>query len=276
MKKLTPVRQTERADEGAPTALNALVGHVNTVHVMAVLFAIGLTTFLAIDPTQNWLLLLLCGLSALGTDGIIRSHPQARSLRVDDKALFMIVPVLFTLAVGLFLEEVAEGFWTLAVGFLAGIPFWAILHAEYASVDRESPRYQSARLILNVATYLTAFLFFATIYDFDLGLVTAAFATGTVSLLLAIEFLREELRDTSYTLLYAAAIAILLSEGAWAVHFLPLEGGAAAVSLLLAFYLLTGLMHNHLAYRLSIRTAGEFAGIAALGLLIVTLSQAYL
>ena len=106
--------------------------------------------------------------------------------------------------------------------------------------------------------------------------MTATFATGTVSLLLAIEFLREEAMDTSYTLLYAAAIAILLSEGAWAVHFLPLEGGAAAVSLLLAFYLLTGLMHNHLAYRPSIRTAGEFAGIAALGLLIVTLSQAYL
>ena len=118
------MRPTERVDERAPTALNALVGHVDTVHVMAVLFAIGLTTFLAIEPTQHWLLLLLSGLSALGTEGIIRSHPQGRSQRLDDTALFMIVPVLFTLAVGLFLEEVAEGFWTLTTGFLAGIPFW--------------------------------------------------------------------------------------------------------------------------------------------------------
>ena len=242
---------------------------------MAVLFAIGLTAFLAIEPTQNWLLLLLSGLAALGSDGIVRTHPQARFHRLDDTALFLFVPVLFTLSLGLFLEEVAEGYWTLAAGLLAGIPFWAILRAEYSSVDRASPGYQSARLILNVATYVIAFLFFATIYDFDLGLLTASFAAGIVSLLLAIEVLREEAMDTSRTLLYAVAIGALLAEAAWSTHFLPLEGGVAAVFLLLAFYLMTGLMHNYLADRLSLRTASEFTVVALLGLLIVTLSQTY-
>jgi hypothetical protein len=173
------------------------------------------------------------------------------------------------------LEEVAEGYWTLAAGLLSGVPCWAILHAEYSSVDRRAPNYQSARLVLNVATYVIAFLFFATIYDFDLGLLTASFAAGTVSVLLAIEVLREESMETPRTLLYALAIGVLLAEAAWATHFLPLEGGAAAVFLLLAFYLMTGLTHNYLADRLTLRAGSEFTGVALIGLAIVTVAQAY-
>jgi len=190
--------------------------------------------------------------------------------------MFLFVPALFTLATGLFLEEVAEGYWTVPAGLLSAFPFWAILHAERISVDVESPGYHSARLILNVATYLTAFLFFVTIYDFDLSLFATSFAAGIVSLLLAIEILREEAADTSRTLLCALAVGILLAEAAWGMHFLPLEGGLAGVFLLLVFYLVTGLMANYLAGRLNARTAGEFTGVASVGLLIVALSQAYI
>ncbi len=243
---------------------------------MGAVFGLGLTAFLAIEPTQNWLLLLLSGLAALGSDGIVRTHPRARFRRLDDTALYLFVPVLFTLSLGLFLEEVAEGYWTLAAGLLAGVPFAAIIQAEYSTVNRKSENYVSARLILNVATYVIAFLFFATIYDFDLALPTASFAVGIVSLLLAIEILREEALDTPRTLLYAVAIGLLLAEAGWALNFLPLEGAIAAVFLLLAFYLMTGLMHNYLGERLSLRTAGEFTGVAGLGLLIVILSHTYI
>ncbi len=275
MKEFTRARAGERVADRTSPALNALVTRLDRIHVMAALFGIGLTGFLAIEPTQNWLLLLLSGLAALGTDGIVRTHPRARFHRLDDTALFLFVPVLFTLALGLFLEEVADGYWTLGAGLVAAIPFWAILHAEYTSVDRRSPSYQSARLVLNVATYVIAFLFFATIYDFDLGLLTASFAAGIVSLLLAIEVLREEAMDTSRTLLYALAIGFLLAEAAWATHFLPLEPAPAAVFLLLALYLMTGMMHNYLADRLNLRTAGEFTAVALMGLLIVSVSNAY-
>ena len=240
---------------------------------MAAVFGVGLTAFLAIEPTQNWLLLLLSGLAALGTDGIVRTHPRARFQRLDDTALFLFVPALFTLSLGLFLEEVVSGYWTLAAGLVSAVPFWGIVHAEYVSVDRRSQSYHGARLVLNVATYVIAFLFFATIYDFELGLLTASFAAGIVSLLLAIEVLREEAMDTARTLLYAVAIGVLLAEAAWAVYFLPLEGGMAALFLLLAFYLMTGLMHNYLAERLNLRTAGEFTAVAVLGLVMVSVSQ---
>ncbi len=273
MKEFTRSRAGDAIPGRGTQTLNGAISRLDRIHVMAVVLALGLTAFLAIEPTQNWLLLLLCGLAALGTDGVVRTHPKARFHRLDDTALFLFVPVLFTLSLGLFLEEVAGGHWTVLVGLASAVPYWGILHAEYQSVDRRAPHYQSTRLVLNVATYVIAFLFFATVYDFDLDLATASFAAGVVSLLLGIEVLREEAMDTVRTIVYAAAIGLLLAEAAWATHFLPLDGSAAAVFLLLAFYLMTGLMHNYLANRLSMRTASEFASVALAGLVIVTVSQ---
>jgi hypothetical protein len=258
------------------TAISEAVARVDRLYVMAALFGAGFTAFLAIEPTQNWLLLLLAGLVALGTDAVVRTHPRGHFKRLDDTALYLFAPVLLTLSLGLFLEEVAEGYWSLLAGVGAAIPFAFVLQAEYDSVDRRAGPYGRARLILNIATYVIAFLFYATIYDFDLSLPAVTFAAGVVSLLLAIEILREEALETPRTLLYAVAIGVLLSEAALAMHFLPLEGALAAIFLLLAFYLMTGLMHSYLADRLSLRTAGEFSGIALLGLFIVVISHSYI
>lgn len=276
MKEFTRVRTVERLPDRATHALNGAVTRLDRVYALAIVLALGLTTFLAVEPTQNWILLLMSGLAALGTDGVVRTHPKARFQRLDDTALYLFVPVLFTLGLGLFLEEVAEGHWTVAVGLLSAVPFWAILRAEYDSVDRGAATYQSTRLVLNLATYVIAFLFFATIYDFELSLLASSFAAGIVSFLLAVEVLREEAMDTPRTMLYALAIGVLLAETAWATHFLPLDGSAAAVFLLLALYLMTGMMHNYLADRLSLRTASEFTAVALAGLLVVTVSHSYI
>jgi hypothetical protein len=129
------------------------------------------------------------------------------------------------------------------------------------------------RLVLNIATYVVAFLFFATIYDFELGLVTSSFAAGIVSVLLAIEILREKGLDTMRTILYALAIGGMIAEAAWTTHFLPLEESAAAVFLLLTFYLTTGLMHSYLGNKLNRQTAAEFSGVAAVGVVIIAISH---
>lgn len=276
MKEFTRLRAADTFSDQASSALNGAISRLDRVHVLAVVLALGLTSYLAIEPTQNWLLLLLAGLSAIGADSVVRGHPKSRFHSIDDTALFLFVPVLFTMGLGLFLEEVAEGHWTLAAGLGSVIPYWIILRAEYESVDLAGEDFHFQRLMLNIATYVIAFLFFATIYDFGLDLVTSAFAAGIVSLLLGIEVLREEAMDTPRTVIYALAIGVLLAETIWVSHFLPLEGNAAAVFLLLSFYLMTGLMHSYLGGRLNLRTAGEFTGVAIAGLLIVTISQTYI
>lgn len=275
VKEFTRLRAADAFSE-APSALNGVITRLDRIHALAVVLALGLTGYLAIEPTQNWLLLLLAGLSAIGTDSVVRGHPKSRFHSIDDTALFLFVPVLFTMGMGLFLEEVADGHWTLAVGLASVVPYWLILRSEYESVDTAGHDFHFHRLVLNIATYVVAFLFFATIYDFGLDLITSAFAAGIVSLLLGIEVLREEAMDTPRSVIYALAIGVLLAETVWVSHFLPLEGNAAAVFLLLSFYLMTGLTHSYLAGRFNGRTAGEFAAVAAAGLFIVAVSQTYI
>ncbi|MEX1194183.1 MAG: hypothetical protein WD904_01175 [Dehalococcoidia bacterium] len=256
-----------------PLALGTHAGRLDRVHVLAVVLALGMAAYLAIEPTQNWLLLVLSGLAAIATDTVVRNHPRANFTRIDDTALYLFVPVLFTLGLGLFLEEVVGGYATIGIGLFSVVPFWAILRAEYDSIERASPNYQATRLVLNIATYVVAFLFFATMYDFELDLFTASFAAGIVSVLLAIEVLREEGMDTTRTMLYALAIGGLIAEASWITHFLPLDGSAGAVFLLLAFYLTTGLMHNYLGDKLTTKTAAEFTTVACMGVAIIALSH---
>ncbi|TMB98498.1 MAG: hypothetical protein E6J42_05810 [Chloroflexi bacterium] len=276
MKEFTPLRVAEALPDRASQAVNGTITRLDRMHAFAGVLGLGLIAFLAIEPTYNWLLLLLSGLTALAADNIVRMHPQARFQRLDDTALFLFVPVLFTLGAGLFLKQVVGGTAGAGLGILTIPAYWLILWAEYQSVDRRSGHFILGRGILNAATYIIAFLFFATIYDFDLSLVTASFAAGIVSLLLGIEVVREEAMDTTRTIAYALAIGLLLAEAAWVTHFLPLEGSSAAVFLLLAFYLMTGLMHNYLGDRLSLRTGSEFATVAGAGLALVILSRSYL
>jgi hypothetical protein len=81
--------------------------------------------------------------------------------------------------------------------------------------------------------------------------------------------------DIARTITFALAIGLLMAQAAFSVHFLPLESSAGAVFLLVAFYLMTGLMHNYLANRLNNRTAAEFVGVAMAGVAIIGLSHAY-
>ena len=274
MEGTTRVRGEERIAQRTTLDLGEIGGRLDRVHVLAGVLALGLTLYLAVSPTQNWLLLLLAGLAAIGTDAVVRHHPRASFQRLDDTALFLFVPVLFMLSLGIFMKDVADGYWNVGVGLASVVPFWLILRAEYESVVPESQHYQTSRLALNGATYVIAFLFFATIYDFDLSFLTASFAAGIVTVLLAIEVLREEAMDSTRTILYSLAIGVLLAEAAWATHFLPLDGSAAAVFLLLAFYMMSGLMHNYLASRLNRQTASEFCAVALVGVAIIVVAQA--
>jgi hypothetical protein len=275
VKQFTRVRAEARVAQRTPLTLGEISNRLDRIHVLAAVLALGLTLYLTVEPTQNWLLLLLTALAAFGTDAIVRHHPDAAFERLDDTALYLFVPVLFMLSVGIFLNEMTSGYWSAAAGLLTVVPLWITLRAEYESVDDLSDYFNLARLWLNGATYVIAFLFFITIYHFDLSTFTASFAAGIVSVLLAIEVLREEGMDSTRTILYSLAIGLLLGESAWVAHFLPLDESAAAVFLLLAFYLMTGLMHNYLARRLSHKTAGEFAVVALAGVVIIALSHAY-
>jgi hypothetical protein len=250
------------------------IPRLDRANLLAILLGVGMAFYLAIEPTQPWLLLLVAGLAALGTDGVLRSHPASPFARPDDTAVFLFLPALLALGGGLFLEDIVSGYWSLGVS-LATIPaFAAVLYSQYLSVDARSPAYAAARLVANIAAYVTAFAFFAVVYEFGVGLLATAFCVGLVSLLLSLELLREVELGVRPTLLYATAIAMLLAEATWSLHFLPLESFLAAAFLLLCLYVATGVVQNHLLRQLDMATAAEFAVVAVVGLAIVVVAQA--
>src|SRR3970040_1670174 len=64
-------------DGGANLPVAATPFGTTRVPLLVVVYAIGLALFLAIEPTRPWILLMVTGLVALGTDGILRVHPAA-------------------------------------------------------------------------------------------------------------------------------------------------------------------------------------------------------
>jgi hypothetical protein len=235
------------------------------VNVLTVAVTVGLTAFLVTQPAQSWLLLVVVVLAGFGIDGIVRSHPASSFQSPAESAPFLFLPVLYVLGVGLFFEYTATGYWTVLAGLVAGLGFGIVAHAESICVDETDRRYGAVRFVLNILTYLTTFAFFAVIYSFDIDLLPSALAIGLVTLLMAVEVIRESDVDTGKVLAYGIVIGIVLGEARWALHFLPLDGFLAAVFLLLAFYLVTGLFHAYLTRQLTRATVLEFAVVTALG-----------
>jgi hypothetical protein len=245
------------------------------IPLLALVYGIGLALFVAVEPTKPWILLVVVALVGLGTDGILRSHPRAQLRGVSDTAPFLFVPVLLALAMGLFLEEVAEGYETIPAMLVASVALAGALYGEYVSAISRGPSYALGRLLLNVLTYLAAFAFFAAVYAFDVELLPAAFAVGLFSLLLAVEVFREGEADAYRALLFSTMIGVVVAEARWALYFIPLEGFLAAVLLLLVFYQATGLVQHHLTGRLSRAVAAEFSLVTATGLGVVIIGRVF-
>ena len=269
----TSTRVQAREQAGEPEAQAGGWPRSGLIPVLAVLFGVGLAFYLAVEPTLAWVLLVLMGLAALGTDGVVRSHPDADFEDVSDTAPYLFVPTLLALSAGLFLEDTVVGYWTLVATVVAAVVMGATVYGEYISVNAEAPAYPFARFILNVATYLTAFGIYAAVYSFDVALIPAAFAVGAASILLAAEVLREGEPELTRMVVLAGAIGLVVAEARWALYFLPLEGFLAAVFLLLVFYLSTGLVHHHLTGNLSRSVAAEFMLVALAGLAIVVVGR---
>src|SRR5690606_8418649 len=98
---------------------------------------------------------------------------------------------------------------------------------------------------------------------------------GLVSLLLAVEVLREAEADPLRALVFAGVVGLIVAEARWVLYFLPVESYLAGVFLLLVFYLVSGLVQHHLNDDLDAPVVMEFIGIAAIGVVIVAIGRVF-
>jgi hypothetical protein len=243
------------------------------IPLLAISYSLLLALYLAVEPTRDWMVIVLAALVGLGTDGILRSHPRAQIKGAATTAPFLFVPVLFAMAAALFLEEVVHGYWSAPAVVGAGVLLAATLYGEYVSLLSHGPSYALGRFLLNLMTYLTAFAFFAVAYAFDIDLLPSAFAVGLVAMLLAIEVLREAETDAYRALAFAAVIGLVVGEMRWSIYFIPLDGFLAAVFLLLAFYFTTGVIQHYLTGHLNRTVLAEFSIVGAVGLAIIVVGR---
>jgi hypothetical protein len=242
------------------------------VPILVGVFGAGLLLFLAVTPARPWILMLVTALVAIGTDGILREHPHAQ--RENDMiwtAPLLFLPTLLALGSGLYLEEVLDGYWIVPGAVASALLMGAVLYAETASIDGMGHYYPAGRFVLNVGTFLAAFAFYVVVYEFQVSLLPAALTVGLVSMLLAVEVLREAETDPIRALVYAGSIGLVVAEARWALYFLPLESYLAGVFLLLCFYVSSGLVQHHLDDDLHAPVAIEFSVISLLGVVIVAL-----
>ncbi len=255
--------------DGPPPAQLGGISKFSRIPLLSLVFAVGLALFISIHPVKPWILLVVTAITALGSDGIVRSHPRGEFHTVADTAPYLFVPVLFTLSAGLFLQDVVLSYWAAPAVIGASALMGCALYAEYHSVEPDAPAYAMAHFMLNVITYLTAFGFYAVVYGFDVDLLPAAFAVGLVSMLLSIEVFREAEADPMRALVFAGVIGLIVAEARWVLYFVPLEGFLAGIFILLVFYLTTGVISHYLTDHLDQTVLAEFALVSAAGLAIV-------
>ncbi|MDO9446042.1 MAG: hypothetical protein Q7K37_12080, partial [Dehalococcoidia bacterium] len=239
----------------------------------------GLATFVTlafvlVEPSPRWWLLLGAAAVIFGMDGVLRAawrHPFEAG---QETAPFLFLPALYILAVPVLIEHNARGEWALPMALVGGLGFGVLTWGEVASVRVSAVEYPRARLVTTSVAYFTAFAFFSLTYVFQVGLFPAMVAVGLASTMLSVELLREGEIDPLETLGFALVSGLVVAEGRWVIHYLPLDRYMAGLALLVVFYFTTGVVHSYITRQFTPRLAIEYGGISAAALALVVLARA--
>jgi hypothetical protein len=239
--------------------------------LVVALAAAGLAFFIALEPPRSWTILVLTlGVIASGTHYLSLAHPGYR-FYVHRPATYSywVAPIALALGGSLFTEQFFGGWFTMAGMAGTGAGVAALIYCQHllASPDVPPPAY--ARVGTSLSVYLAAFLLFVALQNSDLPPAARMAVLGAISAVLAMAILGERSSRFDRAFLYASVVSLLIVELSWALLLLPLGRITTGLLLLMAFYLVSGLIHSHLLHRLSRGVAFEFVGVTlvALGVL---------
>lgn len=244
--------------------------------VLVSLVLVGLAFSLVIEPPAVWLLsAILIAVVCVGTDHVIHLHWRVHIRRRRYAVTMWVLPALLVLGATLFLRLplFSSGIAVVAGLIVTGVLLALVIVAEYRTIDPDDPLYSTARFILNIVAYLTAFALYVTIYGTKARSLLTATAITIVSTLIALELLRGVEARVARHWLYAGVCGLILGEITWGLNYWTVPGLVGGVFLLLAFYASTGLVQNYLSGSLDRRIAAEFGLVTALGLVFVFASM---
>ncbi|NLE43269.1 MAG: hypothetical protein GX620_01005 [Chloroflexi bacterium] len=210
------------------------------------------------------IVVLLVALVCTGTNLIL--HSRGRQMHASGRPVY-IAWILPGMVAGLSGHTLAQDLLpTLWVGglVLTGFAVALTISAEYKAVSPDAPGYPGARLVLNVLVYMIAFVLFSMMYATrSRSLVTATFAMF-VAALLALDLVSIADAPLSRVLIFAGIVGLVIGECTWVLNYWQVSSWVAGLLLLLVFYVITNLAHQHLLDRLSRATLIEFGAVAVI------------
>jgi hypothetical protein len=223
----------------------------------------------SVDAPLLWLIpLVLVMMVCVGTDQIVHSHWRVHLRRKRYVLTLLILPALVTFGAYLFVRPPVFASGPAVVVGLGVTAFllYAVITCQFHTIDPEDRFYSFARFSLNLIGYLTAFSLFAAIYSTKMRSSVSATAIVLISILISLELLRGTERVVQRTWVYAAIVGIVMGQITWALNYWVISGLAGGILLLAVFYILSGLVQNHLLAKLTPRMALEFGIVGMTGM----------
>ncbi|MHB1296766.1 MAG: DUF5656 family protein [Anaerolineae bacterium] len=211
---------------------------------------------------------VVIAVACVGVDALMRTHPLVHARSLAYTATFWVLPCVVTLASMLVLGDLSWwGYQVVLIG-LTGVALGLVMVAQYRSIDAHDPRHRLARLALNGAVYVAALVVFVSLYGSRQRSIVSATGILIASGLLAIELYRSSPQASLRQVwLFATLTALLMGELTWALNYSSVDARIGGAFLLLVFYLLSGLVQQHLWQRLTRHAWIEYAVVCAVAML---------
>ena len=266
-------REAELIVKGGPFSRFAWPTHPHYWNgYLALLTGLGTLAFLMfvlVEPSPRWILLVAALAATAGLDGALRATWRAPFAGGEDTTPYLFLPALYVFAAPLIIEHNVTGHAAILWALFAGVGFGSVVVAEVLSVRTGSRLYPYARIVTTGTAYIAAFSLFSMTYVLNLGLVPALLATWFLATMLAIEVVREGEVDPAETVIFAALAGLLVAQVRWLLFYLPVDDYLAGLTLVLVFYLVTGVLHSYVTRQLTAITAAEYALVTTIGVILV-------
>ena len=255
------------------------MANIERVVLLVSIVAVGLALSLLLDTPFSWLLAaVLALLTSVGADHIYHSHWRIHLRRKRYTMTLLVLPVLLVLGSFLFLRlSIISSGLAVVIGLLVTAALLTIvITCQYHTIDPDDPLQPKARFALNLLAYLVAFELFAAIYSTKARAMMSASAVFAISTLISLELLRGTERSIQRTWVYSLVIGLVLAEMSWALNYWVISGMTGGLLLLLSYYLVTGIVQNHLLGHLNLRLFAEFAFVAIIGVALLVVGGLWL
>ncbi len=246
----------------------------NTESIVLVisLSLLGIGFSLMIEGPFLWMLgFLLVLIVCIGTDRIIYGHWRVNIRRRRYMVTLWILPSLVVLGSLLLLRSslFSNGLWIAFGLIVTGFLLAFVIYGEYMTVDPTDLRYRTARIILNIISYITLFAIFIAIYGTKVRSLVTATVIFLAATLIALELLREGESKVQQSWLYSLITGLLIGQITWTINYWTIPAIVGGAFLLLIFYVTIGIVQNYLSKSLNLKVIIEYGVVSTLGLGII-------